>query len=69
VVFNIRQQPWRFVTRRLDDVALELRQDTCQKGIPGVLITCLCGVLYKDIVTHRLYPHQAQTACKGFILG
>ena len=45
VVFDIRQQPWRFVTRRLDDVALERRQGCCHEGTPGVLISCLCGVL------------------------
>lgn len=68
MVFDLRQKPRRFVTRRLDHVALELRQSACPQLAPGVLLAGRCRMLQEDIVAHRLDGHQAQTAGEGFIL-
>jgi hypothetical protein len=66
---NIRQKPRRCVTRRLDDVALEMREGTSHQRVPGVVIACLCGMLQQDKVAYRLNGHQAETAGESFILG
>src|SRR6266446_5460548 len=68
MMFNIRQKPRRFVTRRLDDVALEMFEGTSHQLVPGVVIACLCGMLQQDIVAYRLNGHQAETAGESFIL-
>ena len=65
VMFNIREEPWRFVTRRLDHFTFEQRQGVRHQLVPGVLITRLGRVLQQDIVTHGFDSDQAQTACKG----
>jgi len=68
VMFHIREEPWRFVTCRLDHLAVEPCQGVLHQGIPGVLIARLGRVLEQDIVAHGFDSDQAQTASKGFIL-
>ena len=48
MVFNISKKPGRFVTRRLDDVTLEMRQSACHQLVPGILIAGLCGVFQEN---------------------
>ena len=50
-------------------MAFERREGIRHQGIPGVVIACLCGVFQQNIVAHRLHGDEAQTACKGCILG
>ena len=45
--------------RRLDDVALAMLEGTAHQLAPGVVISCLCGVLQQDIVAYQLDGHQA----------
>jgi hypothetical protein len=42
---HIREEPWRFVTRRLDHLAVEPCQGVLHQGVPGVLIARLGRVL------------------------
>src|SRR5215831_13972584 len=69
MLFHICQKPGGLIARGLDDVAFERREGIRHQCIPGVVIACLCGVFQQNIVAHRLKGDEAQTACKGFILG
>jgi hypothetical protein len=69
VLGHIRQQSWSLIAGRLDHGALERSKGVLHARMPGVLITCLCGVLQQHIVPDWLKGYEAQTTCKGLILG
>jgi hypothetical protein len=68
MVCNIGEEPWSFIAGRWDHPTVETRQSLFHQGMPGVVIPCRCSLLQHHGVAHGLDPHQAQTACKRFIL-
>ena len=68
VMFNVRQQSRGLIACRLDHLTVEPHQGLRHQLLPGVLIACLGRLLQENVVAHGVYAHQAQTACKGFIL-
>src|SRR5882724_6863736 len=67
VVGDVSEKPRCLVARRLDDLTLERRQGARHPIAPGLVITCVCGLLQQDIVAYRLNGDEAKTAGTRFL--
>ncbi len=68
-MFNIGQQAGRFITGRLDHLAVELRQGRRHERIPAGLIAGLSQLFQNNEVALGVHRHQAKAAGKRFVLG
>ena len=67
-VFDIGQQPGRFIAGRLDHLTVELRQGRCHECMPHDLIAGLSQLFHANAVALRVHRDEAQAASKGFVL-
>ena len=69
IVFDIGQQPGRFIAGRLYHLAIELRQGWGHQVIPHDLIAGLRQLFQKNEIALRVHRDEAKAAGKRFILG